>query len=401
MNEFTIYKHQTNFEKELGRLRASDLPVKTKKQIEDFAHIRLAKGSTKLRVVKCMWCARYLAQWLGKDFSSATKEDLIELVSSMDSKDYSEYTVYDFKIVLKTFYKWLKGKDEEFPEVIKWLKPKLRNEKHKLPEELLTVEEVEKLANATTNPRDKALILVLYESGCRIGELLYLKLKNVQFDNYGGVLLVNGKTGSRRVRVIASVQVLGQWLQEHPDKDNPNAPLWPSRLGRYEPVPLSYPSVLAMLKRIKGESGVKKRIYPHLFRHSRATALASKLTEAQMKEYFGWTQCSDMAAIYVHLSGRDVDSTLLQMYSLKETPVEKEPKLDIKICHRCKERNSPGQSFCGRCGNPLDERKLLVDYNMQANELMNALFQDPEVKEFLAKKVVAMGLDKKLMGDIH
>jgi len=400
MNEFTIYKHQTNFEKELGRLRASALPTKTKKQIEDFAHIRLAKGSSKLRVVKCMWCVRYLAGWLGKDFSEATKEDLIELVSSMDSKDYSDYTVYDFKIVLKTFYKWLKGEDEEFPEVIKWLKPRLRNEKHKLPEELLTVEEVEKLANATTNPRDKALILVLYESGCRIGELLYLKLKNVQFDNYGAVLLVNGKTGSRRVRVIASVQVLGQWLQEHPDKDNPNAPLWPSRLGRYEPIPVSYPSVLAMLERVKKVSGVKKRIYPHLFRHSRATALASKLTEAQMKEYFGWTQCSDMAAIYVHLSGRDVDSTLLQMYSLKEQPVEKEPKLDIKICHRCKERNSPGQSFCGRCGNPLDERKLLIDYNGQANELMNALFQDPEVKEFLAKKVIAMGLDKNLMNGI-
>jgi len=32
---------------------------------------------------------------------------------------------------------------------------------------------------------------------------------------------------------------------------------------------------------------------------------------------------------------------------------------------------------------------------------MNALFQDPEVKEFLAKKVIAMGLDKKLMRDIQ
>ena len=30
-----------------------------------------------------------------------------------------------------------------------------------------------------------------------------------------------------------------------------------------------------------------------------------------MKEYFGWTQGSDRASIYVHLSGRDVDDTLL------------------------------------------------------------------------------------------
>jgi ribosomal protein L40E len=118
-----------------------------------------------------------------------------------------------------------------------------------------------------------------------------------------------------------------------------------------------------------------------------------------MKEYFGWTQGSEMAATYVHLSGRDVDSTLLQMYSLKDKPVEKEPKLDLRICGRCKERNSPTQSFCGKCGNPFDERLLLVDQNKQANELMNALIQDPEVKEFLARKVGNMGLDRKLLGD--
>ena len=397
MNEYVMYKSQTDFEKAIARLKSSPLAAKTKKQIEDFARMRLAKGSGKLRVVKCMYCMRFLAAWLKKDFSKATKTDLIRLVTEIDSKNYSEYTRYDFKVVLKMFYKWLLGKDEDFPKVIKWLKPKLGNKAHKLPEELLTVEEAQKLANSTTNARDKALILALYESGCRIGELLYLKLKNVQFDNYGVVLIVNGKTGSRRVRIIASAQVLGQWLQEHPDKDNPDAPLWPARLARYQPVPCSYPSILAMLKRVSKASGIRKRIYPHLFRHSRATSLASKLTEAQMKEYFGWTQGSEMAATYVHLSGRDVDSTLLQMYSMKDKPIEKEPKLDLKICSRCKERNSPTQSFCGKCGNPFDERLVLNDPNKAANGLMNLLVQDPEVKALLVKKMLEMGLDKELL----
>ncbi|MCX6772251.1 MAG: site-specific integrase [Candidatus Micrarchaeota archaeon] len=397
MNEYVMYKSQTDFEKAIAILKASSLAAKTKKQIENFARMRLAKGSGKLRVVKCMYCMRFLAQWLNKDFSTATKTDIIRLVTEIDAKNYSEYTRYDFKVVLKMFYKWLLGKDEDFPKVIKWLKPKIGNKAHKLPEELLTIEETQKLANSTTNPRDKALILALYESGCRIGELLYLKLRNVQFDNYGVVLIVNGKTGSRRVRIIASAQVLGQWLQEHPDKDNPDAPLWPARLARYKPVPCSYPSILAMLRRASKVSGIKKRIYPHLFRHSRATSLASKLTEAQMKEYFGWTQGSDMAATYVHLSGRDVDSTLLQMYSMKDKPIEKEPKLDIKICSRCKERNSPTQSFCGKCGNPFDERLVLNDPNKAANGMMNVLIQDPEVKALLVKKMLEMGLDKELL----
>jgi len=398
MNEYTIYKHQTNFENELRRLHTSDLPFKSKRLIEEFGRLRLAKGSTKLRVVKCMYCLRFMAAWLKKDFRKAKQKDLLNLVSLIDTKKYSEYTRYDFKIVLKMFYKWLLGNDEEFPKVIKWLKPKLKNKKHKLPEELLTVEEVQKLANSTTNSRDKALILTLYESGCRIGEILYLKLKNVHFDQYGAILRVSGKTGDRRVRVIASVQVLSTWLQDHPDKDNPKAPLWPARLGRYQAVPCSYPSILIMLHRVRKAAGIRKRVYPHLFRHSRATALANKLTEAQMKEFFGWTQGSDMAATYVHLSGRDVDSALLQMYSMKEKPVEKEMKLDIKTCSRCKEKNSPTQSFCGRCGNPFDERQLLEDPNKKPNELMDALMEDDEFKNFMLKKILEKGLDKNFLG---
>ncbi|MFH1520624.1 MAG: site-specific integrase [Candidatus Micrarchaeota archaeon] len=395
MNEYTIYKHQTNMVQELKRLARDDLPEPTKKKIEEFGKIRLARGTTKLRIVKCMWCLRSLAKWLGKDFSDATKEDLLNLVTALDLKDYAEHTKYDFKIVLKLFYKWLLGNDEEFPAVIKWLKPRMKSQKHKLPEELLTVEEVQKLANTTTNARDKAIILILYESGCRIGELLYLKLKNVYFDNYGAVLRVSGKTGDRRVRIIASVQVLTQWLQEHPDKDNPDAPLWPARMKRYKPEPFAYASLLIMLKCIAVACGIRKRIYPHLFRHSRATALANNLTEAQLKEYFGWTQGSDMAATYVHLSGRDVDTALLAMYSLADKPVQRETKLDIKICSRCKEKNSPTQSFCGKCGNPFDDR-LLFDPNKKPNELMNILIEDEEVKTLLLRKITEKGLQNYL-----
>lgn len=396
MDAFPIYKSQVNVERQLELLNASSVPVVVKEQITSFSRIRLAKGCSRARVVKCLYCLRFLAKWFNKDFSTATKDDVIGLVNQIDLQNYAEHTKYDFKVILKIFYKWLLGNDEDFPEVIKWLKPKLKNEKHKLPEELLTVEEVEKLAGACTNARDKALVLILYESGCRIGELFHLKLKNIQFDNYGAVLLVNGKTGYRRVRIIVSCQILSQWLQEHPDKDNSNAPLWPARFSRYNSEPCRYSSILAMLDRARQISGVKKRIYPHLFRHSRATALASKLTEAQMKEYFGWVQGSDMAATYVHLSGRDVDSTLLQLYSLKDKPIEKEAKLDVKVCHRCKERNSPSQSFCGRCGNPFDESKLLV-IPKEGDGVFTALFKDLEFRELFIRKVGELGVGREVV----
>jgi hypothetical protein len=43
-----------------------------------------------------------------------------------------------------------------------------------------------------------------------------------------------------------------------------------------------------------------------------------------MKKLFGWVQASKMAAIYVHLSGRDVDHAILELYRIK--PLENASK---------------------------------------------------------------------------
>jgi integrase len=127
----------------------------------------------------------------------------------------------------------------------------------------------------------KYLVLVLYESGCRIGEILSLRIKHACFDEYGAQLIVNGKTGSRRVRIIASAPSLASWLDNHPLKDS-ESPLWISLRSMNEP--LTYSAAKELLKELARRAGIRKRVYPHLFRHSRATMLANFLTEVQMNE---------------------------------------------------------------------------------------------------------------------
>lgn len=362
-----IHRSQQSFGLALARLERDALVCpENREQIQRFSKNRLASGASGFRVVKCMYCLRYLAAWLKKPFADATKDELIDLVGSLESKKYSEHTKYDFKIVLKLFYKWLKGNDEDFPQEVKWLKPRLRNTAQKLPEELLTEDEVLRIARAANHPRDRAFILVLYESGCRIGEMLSLKMKNVQFDQYGAVLRVTGKTGDRRVRIISSAPALTAWIDLYAHSSEPDATLWPPRSKYFyqSGVPAEAASFYVLLRDLAVKAGVNKRIYPHLFRHSRATFLATKMTEAQMKEYFGWTQGSEMAATYVHLSGRDVDNTLLALYHVTDSNgnklVEKEPEIQTKNCQRCKEKNSPISRYCSRCGNPLDGQFLVA-----------------------------------------
>ncbi|MHC1629700.1 MAG: hypothetical protein ACXQTG_01945 [Methanoculleaceae archaeon] len=55
------------------------------------------------------------------------------------------------------------------------------------------------MAAAANDSPDRAFISALDESGCRIGEFLPFMIRHLEFDEYGALLHVHGKTGSRRV----------------------------------------------------------------------------------------------------------------------------------------------------------------------------------------------------------
>ena len=64
-----------------------------------------------------------------------------------------------------------------------------------------------------------------------------------------------------------------------------------------------------------------------------------------------------MASIYVHMSGRDVDDALLNLYGLKEKKAEEEHDKPSR-CPRCSEINPPNFKFCGKCGIALDQKAV-------------------------------------------
>lgn len=164
--------------------------------------------------------------------------------------------------------------------------------------------------NAAISPRDKAYIITLYESGARIGEIGSLQIKDVIFEERYTALMLQGKTGTRRTIVVVATPRLNIWIQNHPFKNDPEALLWVSMgtVNRFKA--MSYPALVKVLKVTAKRDELGKRVTPQTLRHSRATFLATKLTEAQMNIIFGWKQGSDMPSIYVHLSGRDVDDAI-------------------------------------------------------------------------------------------
>jgi len=65
--------------------------------------------------------------------------------------------------------------------------------------------------------RHKAYIAVSYEGGFRPSEMLTLHTRNIEFDSYGAVIKVRGKTGERWVRILESAVRLLTWIENHID----------------------------------------------------------------------------------------------------------------------------------------------------------------------------------------
>ena len=261
-----------------------------------------ARGISKRRISRYVDVLLWLSNALGKGFKEVSRRDMEDAMMKLECSSYTEWTKATNKMIVKLFYKWLYNTDV-YPDVVRWIKVK-KVIKKRLPEELLTPEEVKRMIDACNHIRDKALVSFLYESGCRVGELLNLRIRDVEFMDNICYVMLNGKTGMRRIPIINSVPYLANWIENHPLRDDRNAYVFVSLVGKNRKSRMGYTAVRLLLRDIAKRAGIKKRVNPHNFRHSRATELASKITEQQLKKYFGWSSDSKMAAVYVHLSGR-------------------------------------------------------------------------------------------------
>lgn len=336
-------------EDETRRVKAENITAKNKKLILQFNDFNLARDLSKARVVRNSISMRLIAKRLKKDLSKFTRKDIEKLFLMLKKEGKAESSIATDKVVLKCFFKWLNNGEEG--ECTKWYKCAGHSHSSKLPEELLTQEEVKRLIKSAFNKRDKALIAVLWESGARVGEIGRMQVKNISFDEFGCRILVDGKTGMRRIRLINSAPYLVEWLNSHPHSGDPEAPLWVS-LEQNGGEQLTHRYIMKMLRSVAKRAKVKKPVNPHNFRHSRATFMAQHLTEALMKEYFGWVQDSRMAARYIHLSGKQVDDAILKLHGLKKEEQE-EHLLKREPCPRCGNEKDPNHEICEKCWLPL------------------------------------------------
>ena len=298
------------------------------------------------------------------------------------------------KVILRDFFRWLRGTDEYPPEV-KGLTIGRPSASDIPTDELIDREDLVRMIQAWPDARRKAILAVLGEAGLRAGELCSLNIRSVVFDQYGAVLILPKggrglKTGSRRVRLFESSAYLHAWYEAHPHKEDPRAALFFTESLRAPRARITPTALWDLCVSSAELAGLKKHTNPHLFRHSAATERARQgWNEAQMRAYFGWSKNSDMPSRYVHLAGLDYEDIELERRGLKSRGDKGKPVLAPLICRVCKAQNVPTASFCLACRNPVSpkaEAELEARRDVEVKEAATRLLAET-MKDNIAAEV--------------
>ncbi len=370
-----IYNVSRDLKNNYRWLMESSLSEKNKKFIKKFYDEIYIRGLKKISINHYLKRFRLLTKYFNKDFDELTKDDIKEIARKIEEEKKGLLTKAVLKAALKKLLQFIHNLDwdsREYPDCVKWMKIKFKST---MPREILTESEIERMIECADSVRDKAFFMTLYESGCRIGELLSLQLKHIEFNGNGVIIQVKGKTGQRRILLVRSVVYLSQWMAVHPAKDNPEAPLWVAVRGKKKfNRPWCYSTINILLKRLAEKAQITKRVHFHAFRHARATDLASKLKEQQLKVYFGWTNDSRMTGTYVHLAGEDLDDDILRINGIKPKQKEKVESV-IKTCPICNERNDKSWNFCRRCGSTLNSSQMFGELLKEVKPLIEKMIE--------------------------
>jgi len=363
----------------------TDEQKKIMKEYYDFCKGSGSKMKSDKSMALALSCIKIFAKHVKKEFNEVTKEDVERydrIITSNKSESYAGYLL----IQLKRFYKWLYQTDN-YPKCVRWLKPRI---KHKtiLIDELPTDHEVKRMLECNNGDdfkavRDRCVLMVFWDSGCRITEILGCLIGSAIKDEYGYKLSVNGKTGKREVRLIEAVPYLNKWLECHPDKHNLEAPLF---TNAYTKKPLQRMGTKFLIEKMAKRAGVVKKITPHLFRSRKCTAMANEgiYNEKDLCLHFGWQQNSMMPSHYNKSSYKEMEEKILIHSGLKKGKEIKESELKPTICPKCGNSVLPEKDFCvcgalvniraiDRKSKELDNVKKVLDFGMNSPETKDKL----------------------------
>ena len=217
-----------------------------------------------------------------------TQEDLTKYLVHCRREEFSASTMRQITSAVKLFANLL---NIQGIDVSKIIYPRKSNP---LPK-VLSVEDIRKLLDETINLKHKAIVSILYSTGIRRGEVIRLKVTDI--DGKRNTIRINNSKGNKD-RIVPLSDALKRVLREYYIKYQPHEYLFEGvKGGAY-----SAASISQIISKAAFRAKLNKRVSAHMLRHSFATHLMEQGVNLRVIQEMLGHKSSRTTEIYTKVS---------------------------------------------------------------------------------------------------
>ena len=209
------------------------------------------------------------------------------------------------------------GSDQELEQPAPVMRVPRPKRKRQLPP-VLAAPVVKRFLEALETPKHRAIAFVLYSSGLRVGEVVRLKVSDIDSDRMM-THVRHGKGGKDRYVMLSPV--LLSVLRQYAAVERPHDWLFPA--GHRRDRPLTTRTVQPQVAAAAARAGISKRVTPHTLRHSFATHFLEAGTNLRyIQKLLGHSRIKT-TVLYTHVARKDaveVESPVDKLFRDEQRP---------------------------------------------------------------------------------
>lgn len=159
--------------------------------------------------------------------------------------------------------------------------------------------------------RNHAVVELLFATGLRVGELAAMQLEDLSLEDRS--LIVHGKGRRERLAFLVeprSFAVVSAYARARENVDADTSAFFINAERR----PLSTQSIAALLHRLASSAGIKRRVTPHMLRHTIATLLLRNGVDLRIVQEFLGHASITMTQRYTHVAKEQLVRSLEQRH---------------------------------------------------------------------------------------
>ncbi|MEQ9186183.1 MAG: tyrosine-type recombinase/integrase [Cryomorphaceae bacterium] len=245
------------------RKKASDLdkdPLtpEQEKALNKLERLLISQGRSPSTVDSYGNLCKNMFIFLKKEPSHLSNDDVIRFQSEyLVRREYAESTQRQFATAVRYL---MEANHMPWMDISRIKGPR----KSKRLPKVLSRTEVMAILSVTTNLKHRTILSLMYSSGLRVGEVIDLKIADINLDHHSiHIKLAKG----RKDRVVAMGQQMGIMLNNYINQYRPIEYLFNGKSN----MQYTQTSVRTMIKRSARKAGIHKQVHPHMLRHSFAT----------------------------------------------------------------------------------------------------------------------------------